>query len=121
MSDIDLLFVSHTAKLLELFGPADVSVRQHDGFAVAYLSSRNIPMIMADESERNDTEAILFTRHVRTHSGQEYRVVVCAMDEATAKQVESELLRELGADVFTVETRPDPRHHGRRRQGGGGR
>jgi hypothetical protein len=94
---IDRQFVGKTAELLRSFGHPDASIRRADGFAAAYLAERGIPPIEADDSNRNDSSAVLRTRDMRGADGCSYRIIVCALDMDSAQRIESELRHELNA------------------------
>jgi hypothetical protein len=97
---IDRQFVGKTAELLRSFGHPDASIRRADGFAAAYLAERGIPPIEADDSNRNDSSAVLYSHDMRASDGHDYRVVVCAIDRDAAQRVETELWRELDSGVI---------------------
>jgi hypothetical protein len=100
MNIIDSLFVRHTARLLEFFGEPDASFRHADGFAAAFETGRFVPSLHADDSERNDSSAIVRTLDMRTLDGLDYRIVICAIDRDAAQRVEAELCRELDSGVI---------------------
>jgi hypothetical protein len=109
LPDINALFVRDTAAVLRLFGEPDCYVVRDDAFAAAYRAGRNVPRMDSDDSEFNDSTAVLFTRDARDAGGDVFRLIICGVDGDAAGRVESELMElVMDSDKNFVEIHQDP-------------
>jgi hypothetical protein len=98
----DIIFVQKTAVFLASFGRPDAAVRREDGFAFAYQPGHFVPRIEHDQSPRNESAAIVYTRDVPLGPDEIVRVVVCGTDAEAAGRAEAEMIGQLLRDSALV-------------------